>query len=67
MTDDERLLAHARDLLRTAADDGYLTHTSFLDLRQRSLLQVLQRECGREVSLFFFGGYADAERTVALF
>ncbi len=67
MTDDERLLAHARDLLRTAADDGYLTHTSFLDLRQRSLLQPLQRECGREVSLFFFGGYADAERTVALF
>ena len=67
MTDDERLLAHARDLLHTAADDGYLTHTSFLDLRQRSLLQPLQRECGREVSLFFSGGYPDAERTLALF
>ena len=67
MTEDERLLAHARDLLQTAANDGYLTHTAFLDLHQRSVLQALQRETGRDTDLFFFGGYPDAERTVALF
>ncbi len=67
MTEDELLLAHARDLLRTAANDGYLTHTGFLDLHQRSVLQALEREAGREVVLFFYGGYPDAERTAALF
>ena len=67
MTDDERLLAHARDLLRTAANDGYLTHTAFLDLHQRSVLQALERECGRDVRLLFYGGFPDAERTVAVF
>ena len=67
MTDDERLLAHARDLLRTAANDGYSTHTAFLDLHQRSVLQSLARECGRDVRLFFCGGFPDAERTVAVF
>ena len=67
MTDDEILLSHARDLLQTAANDGYMTHTSFLDLHQRSVLQALQRETGRDVDLFFSGGYPDAERTLALF
>ncbi len=67
MTEDERLLAHARDLLQTAVNDCYMTHTAFLDLHQQSVLQVLRRETGRDADLFFSGGYPDAERSVALF
>ena len=67
MTEGEILLAHARDLLQTATNDCYMTHTAFLDLHQRSVLQVLSRECGRDTRLFFYGGCPDAERTVAVF
>ncbi len=55
MTDDERLLSHARDLKQRAADRGMLTHTAFLDLQNA------------DVATFYCGGYPDAERTVAVF
>ena len=67
MTDDERLLSHARDLKQRAADRGMLTHTSFLDLNQRSVLSRIEREQNADVATFYCGGYPDAERTVAVF
>ena len=67
MTDDELLLSHARDLKQRAADRGMLTHTSFLDLHQRSVLSRIERELNADVQTFYCGGYPDAERTVAVF
>lgn len=67
MTDDERLLSHARDLKSRAADRGMLTHTAFLDLHQRTVLSRMEREQNADVATFYCGGYPDAERTVAVF
>ena len=67
MTDDELLLAHARDLKQRAADRGMLTHTAFLDLNQRTVLSRIERELNADVATFYCGGYPDAERTVAAF
>ncbi len=67
MTDDEILLSHARDLKKQCADRGMITHTAFLDLHQRSLLNRLEREQSAEVQTFYYGGYPDAERVCAVF
>lgn len=67
MTEDELLLSHARDLKQRCADRGMLTHTSFLDLHQRSVLSRIEREQNADVATFYCGGYPDAERTVAVF
>ena len=67
MTDDERLLAHARDLKTQCADNSMLTHTAFLDLHQRTTLKPLEKEQSRYVRTYYYGGYPDAERTVAVF
>lgn len=68
--DDQMLLALAEDKFQQAMDNYMTTSTNFLDLRQRTLIANLWREIGRgqkEVSLEFFGGYDEAERTVAFF
>ena len=67
MTDDEILLSHARDLKTRCADNSMLTHTAFLDLHQRTVLKPLEKEQSRYVRTFYFGGYPDAERTIAVF
>ncbi|MBR3552835.1 MAG: hypothetical protein IKN72_05550 [Clostridia bacterium] len=67
MTDDEILLAHARDLKTQCADRSMLTHTAFLDLHQRTVLKPLETEQRAFVSTFYYGGAPDAERTVAVF
>lgn len=67
MIDDELLLSHARDLKQRCADRGMLTHTSFLDLHQRTVLSRMEREQNADVATFYCGGYPDAERTVAVF
>ena len=67
MTDDEILLAHARDLKAQCADHSMLTHTAFLDMHQRTVLKALEKEQSAFVRTFYYGGYPDAERTVAVF
>lgn len=67
MTEDERLLAHAQDLKQQAADRSMPTHTAFLDLHQRTVLKALEKQMNRDVDTFYYGGYPDAERTVAFF
>ena len=67
MTDDELLLAHARDLKTKSADNSMITATAFLDERQRSLISVLEKEQNKYTDTFYFGGYKDAVRTAAVF
>ena len=67
MTDDEILFSHARDLKAQCADRGMITHTTFLDLHQRSLLARIERERNAEVQMFYHGGFPEAERVCAVF
>lgn len=67
MTDDEILISHVRDLKKRCADNSMITNTAFLDLRQRSLLDVLKKEESAYVNTFYYGGYEGAERTAAIF
>lgn len=67
MTDDELLLAHARDLKTESEDNSMITATAFLDERQRSLIHVLEKEENKYTDTFYFGGYREAGRTAAVF
>lgn len=68
--EDKMLLAGAEDKYRQCCQQYRLTHTNFLDLRQRSLVERLWRQLhrsGDDVRCVFYGGYEDAERTMAVF
>ncbi|MDO4544526.1 MAG: YlmH/Sll1252 family protein [Bacillota bacterium] len=68
--DDKILLANAEDKFQQCIRQYRITYTNFLDLRQRSLVSSLCKELARgnrEVRCAFFGGYEDAERTLAVF
>ena len=63
--DDKWFIGHMEDLAVTADQNGYPAFSDFLDDHQRSLLSKLE---GRlPVCLAYFGGYADAERVMAVF
>lgn len=68
--EDKMLLALVEDRFRQAGEQYMMTSTGFLDLRQRALAESRCREISRgqsEIRCEFFGGYEDAERTIALF
>lgn len=68
--DDKMLLARAEDKLQQCLQQYRITYTNFLDLHQRSLVEGLWRELNRgaqDTRCVFWGGYEDAERTVAAF
>ncbi len=68
--DDKILLANAEDKFNQCLSQYRLTHTDFLDLRQRSLLEGLCRELtgkSSDVRCVFYGGYGEAERTALCF
>lgn len=68
--EDKMLLANAEDKYDQCSQQYRITYTNFLDLRQRSLIEKYWREMNRggsDVRLEFYGGYDDAERTVAAF
>lgn len=68
--EDKMLLASAEDKFRQAGQQYRVTYTNFLDLRQRSLVERHWREISKgssDIRLEFYGGYDDAERTIAVF
>jgi len=67
MTKEEDILIHnIEDKIEQCLEYGKFTYSSFLDMRQRHLAQCV---CSRWKGLnyLFYGGYEDAERTVAVF
>lgn len=67
MTDEQLLLSHARDLKEKSAESSVVTATAFLTESERALLCSLEKEQSEYVGTYYFGGYADAERTAAVF
>lgn len=63
---EERLLARVLDKLELARDRGVPSHTGFLSPHERAVVEGLIRAEGWPRHLFF-GGFADAERTVCAF
>lgn len=66
MKEDEILLAGIEDKIRQCQDHYMTTNSAFLDMRQRTLAEA---QCRRHTGLkyCFYGGYEEAERTVAVF
>lgn len=68
--EDKILLAGAEDKFMQSCQQYRITYTNFLDLHQRSLLEKQWQELGmkqQDTRCVFYGGYDDAERTVAAF
>lgn len=68
--EDNILLAGIEDKFRQCSSQYRVTHTDFLDLRQRSMAEKLCRELrtdNQDMRCIFSGGYLDAERTAAVF
>ena len=68
--EDKMLLAGAEDKYKQCLDQYRLTYTNFLDIRQRSLVESMVNGIpgsGKDVRCVFYGGYEDAERTIAVF
>lgn len=67
MTEDEVLLSHASGLKMQCADESTVLCTAFLDMRQRTLLTVLEKEQSEYVKTFYYGGFENTERLCAVF
>lgn len=65
--EEKLLLAGLLDKLETCRERCYLTHTRFLDLRERTLCAQAIEQAGARGSSVLWGGYADAERVTAIF
>jgi RNA-binding protein YlmH len=66
MKEDDILLAGIEDKIRQCEDHYTATNTTFLDVRQRTLAETKCRQ-HKGLRHVFYGGYEDAERTVAVF
>lgn len=67
MNEKEILISHALDKKRQSADNSMITHTNFLSLDEISIVKTTDREYNEYVDTFYYGGYGDSERQVALF
>lgn len=64
--EDKFLLAAVRDRERQCSENSMITNSVFLDMRERSVVTSSRREYP-DVNMIFYGGFDDAERTLALF
>lgn len=63
--EDKLLLAKIRDRSRQCSDNSMVTSSVFLDMRERSVVASSRIE--GDTKMLFYGGFEDAERTVAVF
>ncbi len=68
LTDEEKVLAsRTRDLIQRCASENIPVFTEFLSDRESAVVCEKANEMGARNALISFGGYGDAERTVAGF
>lgn len=63
---DKLLLRQLFERFAVSQERAYLTHTRFLDLRERTLCTEAVQQAGMTHQVVFWGGYPDAERVMAL-
>lgn len=67
MTSDEKiLLASVEDKARQCSENSMITNSVFLDMHERSVVSGMKNPYG-DTRMFFYGGFGDAERNIALF
>lgn len=64
-TEDRIIAAKLEDKARLCSENSMITNTSFLDMRERSTAMTV-RNLFSDVKTVFYGGFEDAERTVAV-
>lgn len=67
MNEKEILISHALDKKRQSTDNSMITHTNFLSLDEISIVKTTDREYNEYTDTFYYGGYSDSERQIALF
>ena len=67
MNEKEILISHALDKKRQSADNSMITHTKFLSLDEISIVRTTDREYNEYTDTFYYGGYGDSERQIAVF
>lgn len=67
MTSDEKILiAKIEDKARLCSDNSMITNSVFLDMHERSVAASAKKSFG-DSRMFFYGGFDDAERNIAVF
>lgn len=66
MKEDAILLAGIEDKIEQCLENYMVTNSTFLDMRQRTMVERLCRG-SRGLRYYFYGGYEEAERTVVAF
>ena len=61
------LISRCLDAKKKSLDSFMITSTSFLSADERSLTGTIEREYNSDIRTFYFGGFDEAERTVAVF
>lgn len=64
-SEDKILIAKIEDKMRQCSDNSMITSSVFLDMHERSVAASVRCPFG-DVKTVFYGGFADAERTVAV-
>ena len=67
MNEKEILISRALDKKRQSTDNSMITHTNFLSLDEISIVKNTDREYNEYTDTFYYGGYSDSERQIALF
>ena len=67
MNDKELLLSRVLDKANECEKNLMITNTGFLSIDERSYIQAFKRSTLNYVNMHFYGGYEDAERTIAVF
>lgn len=61
------LISRCLDAKKRALDSFMITSTHFLSADERSIIGCIEREYNSDIRTFYFGGFDEAERTVAVF
>lgn len=67
MDEKELLVSRCLDSKKKALDNYMMTSTFFLSAEERSVAASIEREYNSDIRTFYYGGYSEAERTVAVF
>lgn len=67
MNEKDILISHALDMKEKCADNSVITSTNFMSLDEISTVKTVGRELSQYVDTFYYGGYDDAERCIAIF
>ncbi len=67
MNEKEILISHALDKKRQSSENSMITHTNFLSLDEISIVKTTDREYNEYTNTFYYGGYDDSERQIAIF